>query len=115
MKDFKPSPMNRGKASVVRQLVPVEYNRLTLSETVSIDEPAGGYMETLEYRNSAREHLMALANGRQECHGKLSGDNDARHHPQAESIRDASVVCNAGRNDRAVNEPSMESCSITVL
>ena len=57
MKDFKPSPMNHGKGS---QLVPVEYNRLTLSETVSIDEPAGGYMEMLEYRNSARRHLMAL-------------------------------------------------------
>ena len=39
-KDFKPSPMNHGKGSV-----PVEYNRLIVSETVSIDEPAGGYME----------------------------------------------------------------------
>ena len=37
MKDFKPSPMNQGKGSVARQLVPVEYNRLTVSETVSID------------------------------------------------------------------------------
>ena len=60
MKDFKPSPMNHGKGSVVGQLVPVEHNRLTVSETVSIDEPAGGYMEMLEYRNSARGHLMAL-------------------------------------------------------
>ena len=60
MKDFIPSPMNHGKGSVVGQLVPVEYNRLTLSETVSIDELAGGYMEMLEYRNSVRGHLMAL-------------------------------------------------------
>ena len=60
MKDFKPCPMNHGKGSVVGQLVPVEYNRLTLSETVSIEEPAGGYMEMLEYRNSARGHLIAL-------------------------------------------------------
>ena len=60
MKDFKPSPMSHGKRSVVGQLVPVEYNRLTVSETVSIDETAGGYMEMLEYRNSARGHLMAL-------------------------------------------------------
>ena len=60
MKDFKPSPMNHGKGSVVGQLVPVEYNRLTLSGTVSLNEPAGGYMEMLEYRNSARGHLMAL-------------------------------------------------------
>ena len=60
MRDFKPSPMNHGKGSVAGQLVPVEYNRLTVSETVSIDEPAGGYMEILEYRNSARGYLMAL-------------------------------------------------------
>ena len=43
MKDFNPSPMNHGKGSVAGQLVPVEYNRLTVSDTVSIDEPAGGY------------------------------------------------------------------------
>ena len=60
MKDFKPSPMKHGKGSVAGQLVPVEYNRLTVSETVSIDEPTGGYMELLEYRNSARGYLMAL-------------------------------------------------------
>ena len=59
MKGFKPSPMNHGKGSVVGELVPVEYHRLTVSDTVSIDEPAGGYMELLEYRNSARGHLMA--------------------------------------------------------
>ena len=60
MKDFKPSPMNHGKGSVAGQLIPVEYNRLTVSETLSIDEPAGGYMEMLEYRNSARGYVMAL-------------------------------------------------------
>ena len=38
----------------------MEYNRLTVSVNVSIDEPAGGYMEVLEYRNSARGHLIAL-------------------------------------------------------
>ena len=60
IKDFKPSPMNHGKGSVVGQLVPVEYNRLTRSETVSIDEIAGGYMEMWEDGNSARGHLIAL-------------------------------------------------------
>ena len=54
--------MNHGEGSVVGQLVPVEYNRLNVSETVSIDEPAGGYMEMVEYRNSARGHLIALEN-----------------------------------------------------
>ena len=49
--------MNHGKGSVAGQLVPVEYNRLTV---LSIDEPAGGYMEMLEYRNSARGYVMAL-------------------------------------------------------
>ena len=39
--DFKPSPMNHGKGSVVGQLVPVEYNRLTVSKTVAVDEPSG--------------------------------------------------------------------------
>ena len=38
----------------------MDYNRLTASETVSVDDPAGGYMEMLEYRSSARGHLMAL-------------------------------------------------------
>ena len=60
MKDFKPSPMNHGKGSVAGQLVPVEYNRLTVSDAVLIDEPAGGYMEMLEYRNSARGYVIAL-------------------------------------------------------
>ena len=60
MKDFKSSPMNHGKGSVVGQLVPVEYNRLTVSDTGSIDEPGNGYMEMLEYKSSARGHFMAL-------------------------------------------------------
>ena len=51
--DFKPSSMNH---------VPVEYNPLTMSETVSIDEPAGGHMEMTNNRNSVRGHLIALDN-----------------------------------------------------
>ena len=60
LQDFKPSPIKHGEGSVVGQLVPVEYNRLTVSETVSIDETTGGYMELIEYRNSARGHLIVL-------------------------------------------------------
>ena len=60
MKDFKPSPMNQGKGSVAGQLVPVEHNRLTVSDTVPIDEPTCGYMYMLEYRNSARRYVMDL-------------------------------------------------------
>ena len=64
MKDFKSSPMNHGKGIVKGKLVSVEYNRLTVSKTVSMDEPAGGYMEMLEYRNSARGYVMALEDKR---------------------------------------------------
>ena len=60
LKDFKPFSMNHGKGSVAGQLILVEYNRLTMSETVSIDEPAGGYLEMVEYRNLARGHLIVL-------------------------------------------------------
>ena len=31
-----------------------------MSETGSIDESAGGYKEMMDYRNSARGHLIAL-------------------------------------------------------
>ena len=30
--------------------------------------------------------------GRQDFHGRLSGDDVARHHPQAVGVRDSSVV-----------------------
>ena len=62
LRDSGPSCMNHGKGSVIGQLTPVEYNRLTEPDTVSIDEAAGGYMEMTEYRNSARGHLIALEN-----------------------------------------------------
>ena len=60
LQGFKPSSTNHGKGSIVGHLVPVEYNRLTISESASIDEPAGGYMERVEYKNSARGHLIVL-------------------------------------------------------
>ena len=69
LRDFRPSCKNHGKGSVIGQLTPVEYNRLTLSNTVSIDQPAGGYMEMIEYRNSARGYLIALKIcGAMECY-----------------------------------------------
>ena len=69
LRDLRPSCMNHGKGSVVGQPNPVEYNRLTVSETVSVDQPAGGYMEIAEYRNSARRHLNALENkGAVDCY-----------------------------------------------
>ena len=59
LQDSKPSSKIHGNGIVVGQLVPVEYNRLKVSETVSIDQLAG-YMEMVEYRNSIRGHLIAL-------------------------------------------------------
>ena len=47
--------MNHGGGSVVRQLTPVEHNRLTVSDAVITDEPAGGYIEVMEYTNSAED------------------------------------------------------------
>ena len=38
----------------------MEHNRLTLSDTLLINESAVGYMEMMKYRNSARGHLIAL-------------------------------------------------------
>ena len=38
----------------------MENNRLTVSEAILIDDPAGGYMEMLEHKNAARGHSMAL-------------------------------------------------------
>ena len=60
--DLRPSCMNHKKGSDIGQLIAVEHNRLTVSKTVSVDEPAGGYMEMMGYINSARGHLIALEN-----------------------------------------------------
>ena len=62
LKDFKPSCMNHRKGNVVGQPTPVEHSRLTVSDTVSIDELAGKSMELMEHRNSARGYLTALEN-----------------------------------------------------
>ena len=60
LRDSRPSCMNHGKGRVIGQLNPVEYNQLIVSDTVSINEPAIGYMEMMKYMNSARGHLIAL-------------------------------------------------------
>ena len=67
LRDFRLSCMNPGKGSIIGRLTPVEYNRLP--KTVSIAQPIDGYMELMEYRNSARGHLIALENkGAMECY-----------------------------------------------
>ena len=64
LQDFKTSSMNHGKGSVVGQLIPVEYNRLIVSEAVSVDEPAGGYMEVaLENKSAMEGYLETMMQG----------------------------------------------------
>ena len=47
----------------------MEYNRFEVSDTISIEKPAGGYMKWTEYRNSARGYLIAQDNnGAMECY-----------------------------------------------
>ena len=53
-------PLMKVRQVFIEEWTPEEYNRLTVSDAVKIDEPAGGYMEMMEYRNSARVHLIAL-------------------------------------------------------
>ena len=110
--DFKPFPMNHGKGSVVGQLVPVEYNRTTVSETVSIDEPAGGYMEMLDYRNSARGHLISLED-KSAMEGYLEKMTQDSTMKQKAHMTLFCLKCTK-KNDRAVVEPSMESKSVTI-
>ena len=37
----------------------VEYSRITIPDSVHMGDPAGGYVDMLKARNSARGHLMA--------------------------------------------------------
>ena len=41
------------------QLDKVEYSRITVPDSFHVEDPAGGYVEMLKARNSARGHLMA--------------------------------------------------------
>ena len=69
LQDFKTSSMNHGKGSVVGQLIPVEYYRLTVSEA------AGGYMEVaLENKNALEGYLETMMQGttlKQKAYGTL--------------------------------------------
>ena len=68
--EFRSFCMKHEQGSILRLLIPVEYNRLAVSDTVSIDEPAGVYMEMVECRNSARGHLIATRR-KYKAHGTM--------------------------------------------
>ena len=52
------------KLKLEGQLDVVEYSRVTVPESVHMGDPAGGYVEMLKERNSARGHLMAWSEKR---------------------------------------------------
>ena len=57
--DYRPSRINVARMKLEGQLDVVEYSRITVPESVHMRDPAGGYVEMLKARNSARGHLMA--------------------------------------------------------
>ena len=57
--DYKPSRINMARMKLEGQIDVVEYSRITVSDSVHVGDPAGGYVEMLKARNSARGHLMA--------------------------------------------------------
>ena len=57
--DYKPSRTNMARMKLEGQLDVVEYSRITVPDSVHVGDPAGGYVEMLKARNSARGHLMA--------------------------------------------------------
>ena len=62
--DYRPSRTNMAKMKLEGQLDVVEYSRVTVPESVHMGDPAGGYVEILKARNSARGHLMAWSEKR---------------------------------------------------
>ena len=59
LEDYKPSRTNLAEIKLEGQLDVVEYSRITVPESVHMGDPAGGCMEMVKARNSARGHLMA--------------------------------------------------------
>ena len=64
LEDYRPSRTNIAKLKLEGQLDVVEYSRVTVQESVHMGDPAGGYVEMLKARNSARGHLMAWSEKR---------------------------------------------------
>ena len=64
LEDYRPSRTNLAKMKLEGQLDVVEYSRVTVPESVHMGDPAGGYVEMLKARISARGHLMAWSEKR---------------------------------------------------
>ena len=59
LKDYKASRKNIMKMKLEGQLGVNMYSRIIVPESVHLGDPAGGYVEMLKARKSARGHLMA--------------------------------------------------------
>ena len=57
--DYKPLPTNLVRMKLEGQLGVVEYSRITIPDSVYRGDPAGGSVEMLNARSSARGRLMA--------------------------------------------------------
>ena len=57
--DYKPSRTNMARMKLEGQFDVVGYSRITVPDSVHMRDPAGGCVEMLRARNSARGHLMA--------------------------------------------------------
>ena len=55
--DYKPSRTNMARMKLEGQLGVVEYGRIRVPDSIHMGDPAGGYIEMLKARNSARGHL----------------------------------------------------------
>ena len=62
--DYKISRTNMVRMKLEGQLDVFEYSRVTVPESVHMGDRAGGYVEMLKARNSARGHLMAWSEKR---------------------------------------------------
>ena len=57
--DYKLSRTNMARMKLEGQFDVTEYSRITVPDSVHMRDPAGGYVEMLMAKNSARVHLMA--------------------------------------------------------
>ena len=57
--DYKPSRTNMARMKLEGQLGVVQYSRITVPDSVHMGDPAGGYVEMHQAKNSGRGHLMA--------------------------------------------------------
>ena len=57
--DYKASRNNMARVKLEGQHGAGEYSRITVPDSVHMGDPAGGYVEMLNTRNSATGHLMA--------------------------------------------------------